>query len=76
MPLTDHPDNDGCGNCDMPLCPFAGKVAVAHICGVDECTKRCVLSVIFEGFFQMLANHRGHHFPTTTLFALEKNAHC
>jgi len=40
MPLTEHPDNDGCGKCDLPLCPFAGKVAIAYSCGVDECTKK------------------------------------
>jgi len=40
MPLTDHPDNDGFG---MQLCPFAGKAAIGHICGVDECKKKvCV----------------------------------
>jgi len=40
MPLAEHPDNDGHGKCDMQLCPFAGKAAVACICGVDECKKK------------------------------------
>jgi len=40
MPLIEHPANEGIGKCDLPLCPFAGKVAVAYICGVDECIKK------------------------------------
>jgi len=40
MPLIEHPANEGIGKCDLPMCPFAGKVAVAHICGVDECMKK------------------------------------
>ena len=40
MPLVEHPDNEGFGKCDMQLCPFAGKAAIAYICGVDECTKK------------------------------------
>jgi len=39
MPLACHPDNDGYGKCDQ-LCPFAGKAAIACICGVNECKKK------------------------------------
>jgi len=40
MPLMEHPDNEGIGKCDIELCLFAGKAAVAYICGVDECKKK------------------------------------
>jgi len=39
MPLIEHPDNEGVGRCDIQLCPFNGKAAIACICGVDECKK-------------------------------------
>jgi len=40
MPLIEHPDYEGVGKCDLPLCPFAGKAAVAYVCGLDECIKK------------------------------------
>jgi len=40
MPLTEHPDDEGAGKCDMQLCPFNGKSVAAHICGVGECKKK------------------------------------
>ena len=36
----EHPKNEGVGKCDIQLCPFAGKAAIAYICGVDECRKK------------------------------------
>jgi len=40
MPLIEHPTNEGIGKCDLPMCPYAGKAAIAYICGVDECIKK------------------------------------
>jgi len=40
MPLIEHPANEGVGKCDLPMCPFARKAAVAYICGLDECIKK------------------------------------
>ena len=40
MPLIEHPDNEGVGRCDMQLCPFNGKVAIAYMCGTDDCKKK------------------------------------